>query len=117
MAEPKNAAFNMVVQKRIVVNGKTYHSVEEMPLDVRAQYEEAMSHKRKGVGVSFTHQGPTFTASITRASKTPAEVPGLVSNDPRPIEPASIESSLHKAMIMIVLGVAAIAAWVMLGHW
>jgi hypothetical protein len=35
---------------RIVVNGRTYASVDEMPPDVRAQYEQAMSLAMEATG-------------------------------------------------------------------
>lgn len=35
--------YSLGAPSRIVVNGETYSSIDEMPPDVRAQYEQAMS--------------------------------------------------------------------------
>src|SRR5262249_27258510 len=54
----------MPVQMRIKVNGQTYNSVEEMPPDVREQYQKAMSSlpDRDGNGVPDIFEGRFETA-------------------------------------------------------
>ena len=53
---------------RITVNGKTYSSVDEMPPDVRRQYEQAMQSAmadRDGNGVPDIFEHPTSAGSAT----------------------------------------------------
>ena len=43
--------MSVTVTRKIVVNGKEYHSVEELPPDVRALYDQAMASANKKVTV------------------------------------------------------------------
>jgi hypothetical protein len=47
--------------KVIVIDGKTYHSVEEMPADVREKYEQAM----RSLGDANNNQIPDVFETIT----------------------------------------------------
>jgi TRAP-type mannitol/chloroaromatic compound transport system substrate-binding protein len=42
----------VTVTRKIVVNGKEYHSVDELPPDVRALYDKAMASADKKVTVN-----------------------------------------------------------------
>ena len=58
---------------RITVNGKTYKSVDEMPPDVRRQYEEAMQTMmadRDGNGVPDILEHPGAATGITSSFGT-----------------------------------------------
>jgi hypothetical protein len=44
--------MSVTVKKKITVNGKEYHSLDELPPDIRALYDQAMASKDKKVTVS-----------------------------------------------------------------
>jgi len=43
--------MTLTVKRKIVINGKEYHSVDELPPDVRALYDKAMASPNKHVTV------------------------------------------------------------------
>ena len=69
--------MSVTVTRKIVVNGKEYHSVDELPPDVRALYDQAMASPDKkvtvkkvtinGVEVVKTHTSRTTIAIIVLA--------------------------------------------------
>jgi hypothetical protein len=58
-------------QKRIVIDGKMYNSIDEMPEDVRKQYEQAMS--------SLKDQSGTDIADML-ADKNKNSIPDIIEN-------------------------------------
>ncbi len=71
---------NLNVKTKININGKEYHSVEEMPPDVRILYEKAMagrqsssSSSRVSSHATITYNGQTFSS----LEEMPAEVRGI----------------------------------------
>ncbi len=63
------------VEKRFIVNGKEYHSLDEMPADIRQLYETAVSNK----GTAALHVGDvSLSGKINFNGKiysTPEEMP------------------------------------------
>jgi hypothetical protein len=55
-----NVKGNINIKRRIIVNGREYASVEEMPADIRHAYEQAMA------GAAAEGQGNTPTGPRTR---------------------------------------------------
>jgi hypothetical protein len=51
--------------KRIVIDGKSYNSVNEMPPEVRRQYEEAMRAVRSGIGDAEAGETPNMPNAST----------------------------------------------------
>ena len=43
--------MSVIVTRKIVVNGKEYHSIDELPPDVRALYDQAMASADKKITV------------------------------------------------------------------
>jgi hypothetical protein len=85
---------------RITVNGQTYNSVDEMPPEVRAKYEEVMAklkEDRDGNGIPDVFESPrdgsTNVVNVTRTSKF------IVNGQERDISdlPAEIQSLLPPA--------------------
>jgi hypothetical protein len=66
--------------RRIVIDGTSYNSVSEMPLDVRRQYEQAMRTVRSG----DTNAEPNTTDNLTNlfADKNNDGIPDLIENIP-----------------------------------
>lgn len=63
--------------KIIVIDGKTYHSVDEMPADIRQKYEQAM----RSLGDSNGNQIPdAFESMNILADKNKNGVPDVVEN-------------------------------------
>ncbi len=52
--------FKINVKKTFKINGKEYHSVEEMPEDVRKAYEKAMGGLRSAVGNKIVFNGKEY---------------------------------------------------------
>jgi hypothetical protein len=102
----------VVIEKHMVVNGQTFRSVEEMPPDVRAAYEDAMGRLRGGAGVKVTFKAPTFDFRVSRS--TGADSPRAF-GAPRPIEP-SMESHLRSLVVSVILFLAGLAVWVWWGR-
>lgn len=69
--------MSLTVTKKIVVNGQEYHSIDELPPDVRALYDQAMASPDKrvtvkritvnGVDVARTQTSGTTIAVIVLA--------------------------------------------------
>lgn len=55
--------MSVTVTRKIVVNGKEYHSVDELPPDARALYDKAMASPDKHVTVKrITVNGVNYQA-------------------------------------------------------
>jgi hypothetical protein len=104
----------VVVQNRIAVNGVTYRSIDDMPPDVRAVYEDVLTRVRRGSGMTVTREGPTISLELSRSS---APNPQAGAPDGRPIGSTSVESSVHLTLVVaVVLVIGALAVWALLGR-
>jgi TRAP-type mannitol/chloroaromatic compound transport system substrate-binding protein len=73
----------LTVTRKIVVNGKEYHSLDELPPDIRALYDQAMASADKKVTVKkVTINGvevvKTQTSTTTIAIIVLAALAGIV---------------------------------------
>ena len=114
---------------KITVNGKTYSSIEEMPPDVRAQFEQM-----QGMLVDKDHNGipdiaedgtnrATVVQQVTTSTKTlpmGGSMPGSMSGPSSARTPGSTASRgssggvqmSRAALIMLLMGMALVAAGV-----
>ena len=78
----------MNISTKITINGHTYHSVDEMPRDVRDQYQKAMAAMRE-LGAADTGKALSLDASIVFNGKRygsreelPPEIQALLAQQP-----------------------------------
>lgn len=116
---------------KITVNEKVYDSVDAMPPDVRAIYEQAMRAastagpvvKHSEIKVTFQMGGPHFkfrvgsgttpageTPAIDAARVEPSSTPARA-DAPPPIEPASGSAGLQIAIVVAVGLAIGLAFW------
>jgi hypothetical protein len=118
---------------KITVNEKVYDSVDAMPPDVRAVYEQAMhaasetgpSVKHSEIKVMFQRGGspPRFrtrpgpgsadeTSSIPLALVEPGSTPQRFQDEaPQPIEPAAVDVRLQVALVVLIGLAIGLAFW------
>ena len=72
MANGQTKQRVVVSELTITVDGKTYHSEEEMPPEVRQRYEEAMGRLRQAVEAEEEQPPTAFTASLPGDESVPA---------------------------------------------
>ncbi len=111
----------VLLENRILVNGKSYGSVDEMPEDARQLYEQAVQRVREepglkiaapkpGFGLSFTFSRPGSTGSQP-AGASPYETRGTGRDQAR-----GAESGIRTALMVLVgLLLAGMALLVYLG--
>jgi len=115
---------------KITVNEKVYDSIDAMPPDVRAIYEQAMRAagaagpvvRHSEIKVSFQMNGPHFKFRVgsgaTPGAETPSISPALLEqaapvrlDAPPPIEPGSGSLGLRIALV-VAMGLAiGLAFW------
>ncbi|HKQ58856.1 MAG TPA: hypothetical protein VJY35_13410 [Candidatus Eisenbacteria bacterium] len=100
---------NLVVNRTITVNDRTYGSVDDLPPDMRRLYEEALQggstrQARTGLHVSVNLAGPEI------------RTPGDSNTPPLPFE-SSTESRLRRIPLSLAIFVViALALWALLGR-
>ena len=115
----KGLASNIISSTKIIANGNEYNSLDELPPDVRAKYEQAMGTldtNRNGVPDFFEGMintpGQTSNKQHGQAMSTP-RAPIPTSESPN-IEPEATSRWMLALFGIIILGVyvaGAIAAW------
>ena len=105
---------SFVVNRKFVVNNRTFKSADEMPPDVRQLYDAAM----KGTGAAGAQAG--FHVSVNTAGP---EVRGFggsnntSSHCPLPVEPSDLESRIRKLPLSLaILVVIGLFLWATLGR-
>lgn len=97
--------------REIVVNGKSYGSVEEMPAEVRRTYEEAVA--RMGGGGGGLGEGSAGASRPSRASRPVSQPPLLEDRGSREERRGgSWVGAILRALFWMAVG-AAIAVWVL----
>jgi len=102
---------NVMSSTRIVANGKTYNSLDELPPEIRAKYEQAMGSmdaNRNGVpdfveGMLNVPSPSTNKAAVSFGTPNPP----AVSSKPIPVG-ATIEPESTGGWMMALLGIAAV---------
>jgi len=117
----------------ITVNGQTYHSVEEMPPDVRQQYEKIMAMmadknhngvpdvlegKPVGDGTAVTHVTTSVQSMVNGRTVPPGAVPPELAQFQPPEASADAIIYLRPWTLVALLGTAALVGaaimwWVM----
>jgi hypothetical protein len=118
--------YMTTVQKKFVVNGKTYENEESMPPDVRQAYELGMravnagdpSVKKNEIVMSFQVKGPhfTFTKNLGGHSQPSPQTADLTPTEPTsamppPIEPKSAAGGLRMVLFLAACIAMALAVW------
>jgi hypothetical protein len=119
---------------KITVNEKVYDSVDEMPPDVRAMYEKAMSVasaaepsiKHSEIKVMFQVGGSPIKFQTRPRSTPTGETPGISLglvqsqadnvDEPRPIEPSSGNVTLQIALVLFFGIAIGLAFWFWARH-
>jgi len=108
----KNVGASVVVNRFVTVNNKTYGNLDEVPPEVRQQFQDAMQgghvHPKTSVHVSLNVEGPQVRT--LDAGKNPTPVP-------LPIESSSTESTIRNLpMSLAILVLIGLALWAYLGR-
>ena len=122
MASVPGSRVNVINTAKIIVNGQVYDSVEQLPPDVRAKYEQAMGAldaNKNGIPdfaegmMRSPDQGLPIAASFGTASPRPA------SSNPTPAAPTiEPESSGNWTLVAAGIALAGIClALVAAGAW
>jgi len=105
---------SVIVNRTITVNDRTYGSLDELPPDVRRQFEDALKgaapkmRPSTSVHVSLNMGGPQVR-TLVDANK-PAPVPLA-------IEPSSLESRIRDIPVTLaILVIIGLALWALLGR-
>ena len=119
----------ITVTTKIVVNGKEYHSIEELPPDVRAKYEAALAARAQAHGTSrivFNGQPydsleampadvrALYEAAMANLAKTSPTSPALPQDIGGPIEPAGVSRGFLTA-VFIAAALLAFLYWMYRG--
>jgi len=111
----KDPGVHATVRTRIVVNGQTYNSPDELPPDLRRHYEEAMRNAGTGKGAP----GKNVTISVVRREQptgfdpqAPGIQPGPMFSDP---DPGAIVARFTGRVLLAAASLFAIgvAAWLL----
>ena len=103
----ESLAANVNVKRTITVNNRTYGSLDELPPDVRQQFEDALegaatkTRPSTSLHASLNMGGPQ-ARSLVDAGRPPTHVP-------LPIEPSSLESRIRdipvSLAILVLIGI------------
>jgi len=107
---------NVMSSTRIIANGKTYNSLDELPPEILAKYEQAMSSmdaNRNGVpdfmeGMLKMPNQTANTASVGFGNP----IPRPASSKPIPVS-ATMEPESSGGWVMALLGIAAVGLCIM----
>lgn len=105
----------VVVNRTVVVNNRTYGSLDELPPEVRQQLEDIMhgagqtAHPKSTFNLGLHLNGPQVR-TLADAREHPEAAP-------MPIEPSSLESRIRGLpMSLGILVLIALALWALLGR-
>jgi hypothetical protein len=110
------------VRQSFFVNGRTYASEQDMPADVREQYEKAMAMLKSGqvtkndVKLTFVVQGPHFRFGKSAGSESPSQPDSgspPVPPTPAPIEPSNIGSGLRFLFAAVAFAAGGFVIWLL----
>ena len=106
---------SVIVNRTITVNNRTYGSLDELPPDVRQQFEDALKggglkmRPRTSLHVSLNMEGPQVR-TLGDASKPQAPVP-------LPDDRSSIESKIRDVPVSLgILVIIGLVLWALLGR-
>ena len=106
---------SVIVNRTITVNDRTYGSLDELPPDVRQQFEDAFKgagmkmRPRTSLHVSLNREGPQ-ARGLVDAGKPPTHVP-------LPVEPSTLESRIRDIPVSLaILFLIALALWMLFGR-
>jgi hypothetical protein len=106
---------SVVVNRTVVVNNRTYGSLDELPPEARKQLEDALHgagqtpHPKTTLNFSLNLEGPQVR-TLADARKAPTIAPG-------PIESSSLESRIRDLPVSLaILVLIALALWALLGR-
>ena len=99
---------NVISSTKIIADGKTYNSLDELPPEVRAKYEQAMSAmdaNRNGVpdfmeGMMNMPNQPTNNAAVSFGTPSPPPA----SHQPMPVS-ATIEPESSGGWVLTLAGI------------
>ena len=123
LAEHHTTHRGGAVKQSFFVNGKTYASEQDMPADVRDQYEKAMAMLKSGeakvtrndVKLTFVVQGPHFRFGKSAGSPSqPVSGSEPVPPMPAPIEPSSVGSGLRLLVTAVGFAAAGFVVWLLM---
>lgn len=115
---------NVVVSRVITVNNRTYGSLDELPPEVRQQYEDAlkrvtpqMSHPKTSLHMSVSVGEPQVRTLGDTGEQERASSGNPLTPLPLPIEPSSTESTLRNLpMSLAIIVVIGLILWALLGR-
>lgn len=104
---------SVIVNRTVTVNNRTYGSLDELPPDVRKQFEDALKggglnmHPKTSLHVSFKVEGPQALAD---PSKSPTPVP-------LPYDRSTLEGKIRDIPLSLaILVLIGLALWAFLGR-
>ena len=87
-------SVKITVKKRIVVNGKEYQSVEELPSGIREAYEKAVADRTgPSTSLNVTFNGQEYDS----LESMPPEIRRLYEDAVSPAGPASVKGDVEAA--------------------
>ena len=106
---------NVVVNRVITVNNRTYRSIDELPPEVRQLYEDALQGAAPPASSTHPKTGLHVSVNLTRPQVRTLDdsIPTL----PLPIESSSTESFLRSLpMTLAIIIVIGLVFWALLGR-
>ena len=106
---------SVVVNRIITVNNRTYGSIDQLPPDVRALYEDALKGATPQAGNAHPKSGVHVSVNLTRP-------PVRTLEDPAPTVPLPIEASPTVSLIrslpmtLAIIVVIGLVLWALLGR-
>ena len=94
------------VTRKITVNGKEYHSLDELPPDVRALYDQAMASGKKDVAVkriAFTVNGREIASTGGMPADVRDALAGALDGPKQTTSPVVIVVAILGAIVLIAL--------------
>jgi len=129
LAEHHTTQHGGAVKHTFFVNGKTYDSEQDMPADVREQYEKAMAMLKSGdakvtgndIKLTFEVGGPHFrfgkSLGLPTSPNQRADPAVPAPQIPAPIEPSSGGSGLRLLVAAAAFAMGGFVVWLLVrGH-
>jgi len=109
---------SLVVNRTVIVNDRTYGSVDELPPDVRRLYDDAVKSGNQQTGTA--HPKTSFHVSVNfggSQGRTGADSTRPGSPVPLPVESSHLESDIRRLplSLAILIGIA-LVLWAFLGR-
>ena len=96
--------MSLNVKRKITVNGKEYHSLEELPPDIRAMYDKAMASGKKDVTVRrVVINGQEVGSMEDVPADVRAALAGALGGPKQTASPVVIAVAILGAIVLIAL--------------